>query len=129
DEKVISYEKNDFIKREGFADAPGIGLYELVFNELVQSKVNYERLDRVMEIVTKIVYQKQVDGEVDNVAGKSVIKFKDGTVIGHAGNKLEPLNTGGGDQITMIRNELNELMSSLPNSLNMSDALLGNVLP
>jgi hypothetical protein len=128
-EKIISYEKNDFIKREGFEDAPGIGLYELVFNELVQSKVNYERLDRVMELVTKIVYQKQVDGEVDNVAGKSVIKFKDGVVIGHAGNKLERVDVGGTNQITMIRNELNELMSSFPNSLNMSDALLGNVLP
>lgn len=129
EDPVITYEKNDFQRREGFEDAPGQGLYELVFNELVQSKVNQERMDRVMEIVSKIVYQKQIDGERDNVAGKNIIKFEDGAVIGHAGNKLEPLNVGGVNQITMIRNELNEITSSLPDTLNMSDALLGKVLP
>jgi hypothetical protein len=129
EDKIISYKKNNFINREGFEDAPGIGLYELVFNELVQSKVNYERMDRVMEIATKIMYQKKIDGTVDNVAGKNVIKFKDGAVLGYAENKLEPLNAGGMNQITALRNELNELTSSFPNSLNMSDALLGKVLP
>lgn len=129
EEPLITYEKNDFTKREGFEDAIGQGLYELVFNELIQSKVNYERLDRVMEIATKLVYQKQVDGEKDNVAGKNVIKFKDGTVIGHAGNKLEPLNTGGVNQITALRNEIGEIMATMGNTLNMSDALLGNTLP
>lgn len=129
EEKLITYEKNDFAKREGFEDAIGQGLYELVFNELIQSKLNYERLDSVMEIATKLVYQKQVDGEKDNVAGKNVIKFKDGTVIGHDGNKLEPLNTGGVNQITALRNEIGEIMATMGNTLNMSDALLGNTLP
>lgn len=129
DDKVVTYEKNDFSKREGFEDAPGQGLYELVFNELIQSKVNYERMDRVTEIATKLVYQKQVDNENDNVAGKNVIKFKDGTIIGHAGNPLQPLNTGGEKQVTMLRNELTEITNTLGNTLNMSDALLGNTLP
>lgn len=129
EEKVVEYFKNDFSKREGFADAPAQGLYELVFSELVQSKVSYERMDRVMELATQIVYQKKIDGRTERVAGKDVTKIKPGKIIGYKENPVETVNMGGANQVTMLRNEINEIFNGIGPSLNMSDALLGDTLP
>src|SRR5690606_11062719 len=87
DEKIVSYYKFDYRKRKGFPDALGQGCNERIFNKLVQSKVNRERMDAVMEVASKLPFQKQMDNERDNYAGKEVVKMKTSAIIGHKENK------------------------------------------
>lgn len=128
-EVIVWYFKFDFQKRKGFPDALGIGCYERVFNKLVQSKVNRERLDRVLQVASVLPFQKQMDNERDNYAGKEVLKLKTSSIIGHKGNKIEPLDTGGSKQAALIRNELNDINGTIGNDVNVSEALSGNTLP
>lgn len=129
EEKIVSYYKYDYEKRKGFPDALGKGCYEKVFNKLVQSKVNRERMDLVMEIASKLAFQKQMDNERDNYAGKEVVKLKTGQIIGHRGNRIEVINTGGTEQIAALNNQINSVANTIGNDLNMSEALLGKTLP
>ena len=129
DEPVVSYFKFDYKKRKGFPDALGIGCYETVFNKLVQSKVNRERLDKVMEIASKLPFQKEMDGARDAYAGKSVVDLDTGVIMGHKGKKLETLNTGGEKQAAMLSNEIITIFNTIGPDLNVSEALEGNTLP
>lgn len=127
--KLISYYKFDRKKRKGFPDALGVGYNEEVFNRLVQSKVNRERMDRVMEVASVLAFQKQMDNERDSYVGKEVIKLKPTAIIGHKGNKIEPLDTGGVKQANLITAQLGEIVNAFANDLNVGDALQGNTLP
>lgn len=127
--KIVRYYKYDFEKRRGFPDALGIGCNERIFNKLVQSKINRERMDKVMEISSKLVFQKQIDNEKDNLVGKDFINIKDGVILAYKGNKLEPLNTDGIKQANLINQQLGEIINTIGTSLNMTDALLGKTLP
>ena len=127
--QMISYFKFDRKKRKGFPDALGVGYNEEIFNRLVQSKVNRERMDRVMEVASVLAFQKQMDNERDNYVGKEVIKMKPSAIIGHKGNKIEPLDTGGVKQANMITAQLGEIINSVGTDLNVGDALQGNTLP
>lgn len=127
--KLISYYKFDRKKRKGFADALGVGYNEEIFNRLVQSKVNRERMDRVMEVASVLAFQKQMDNERDSYVGKEVVKLKPTAILGHKGNKIEPLDTGGVKQANLINQQLGEIINSVPQDLNVGDALQGNTLP
>jgi len=127
--KLISYYKFDRKKRKGFPDALGVGYNEEVFNRLVQSKVNRERMDRVMEVASVLAFQKQMDNERDSYVGKEVIKLKPTAIIGHKGNKIEPLDTGGVKQANLITAQLGEIVNAFANDLNVGDALQGETLP
>lgn len=129
DEPIVSYYKFDIKKRKGFPDALGVGYNERIFNKLVQSKVARERMDAVMEVASKLPFQKQMDNERDNYAGKEVVKLKTSAIIGHKGNKIEPLDTGGVKQANLLTAQLNGLLATIPNDLNVGEALLGNTLP
>lgn len=129
EEKIIKYYKYDLEKRKGFPDALGVGCNERVFNKLVQSKVNRERMDKVMEIASKLPFQKQIDNERDNMVGKEVIKLETSAIIGHKGNPITPLDTGGVKQISLIRQNLNEIIQTIGTDLNVGEALQGNTLP
>lgn len=129
DDKIVSYYKFDYKKRKGFPDALGVGCNEKVFNKLVQSKVNRERLDKVMEIATKLPFQKQIDNERDNMVGKEVIKLENGAILGHKGNPISLLDTGGSKQVDLIITLLNGIVTSVGTDLNVSEALQGNTLP
>jgi len=126
---IVSYYKFDYKKRKGFPDALGIGCNEKIFNKLVQSKVNRERMDKVMEVASKLPFQKQIDNERDNMVGKDVIKLETSAIIGHKGNPITLLDTGGTKQAALIRSELNEIMQTIGNDLNVTEALMGNTLP
>lgn len=127
--KVVWYYKFDFDKRSGFEDALGVGANELVFNKIVQSKVNRERLDKVMEIATKLVFQKQIDNENDDLVGKDHFSFDDGEVLGYTTNPLQPLNVGGAAQIQMLTQELTNISNTIGSDLSVFDALSGKTLP
>lgn len=129
EDKIVSYFKFDYKKRKGFPDALGVGCNEKIFNKLVQSKVNRERLDKVMEIATKLPFQKQIDNERDNMVGKEVIKLETGTILGHKGNPVSVMDTGGGKQVNLILSLLNGIVTSIGPDLNVSEALQGNTLP
>lgn len=129
DEKIISYYKFDYKKRKGFPDALGVGCNEKIFNKLVQSKVNRERMDKVMEIASKLPFQKQIDNERDNMVGKDVIKLDNGVILGHKGNPISVLDTGGVKQANLIVSQLNAIIQSIGPDLNVSEALMGNTLP
>lgn len=126
---VVSYYKFDYQKRKGFPDALGKGCYERVFNKMVQSKVNRERMDEVMNIASKLPFQKQMDNERDNYVGKEVTKLKTGAIIGHKGNPVSVMDTGGIKQANMINQQLGAIVQSIPNDLNAGEALMGNTLP
>lgn len=126
---IVWYFKFDYQKRKGFPDALGKGCVEKVFNKLVQSKVNRERMDRVMDIASKLPFQKQVDNERDNIVGKEITKLSTGVVIGHKGNPITPLDTGGAKQVAIIKGQLEEIMATIGNDLNVGEALQGNTLP
>lgn len=128
-EKMIKYYKYDLEKRKGFPDALGIGYNERVFNKLVQSKVNRERMDKVMNIASKLPFQKQVDNERDNLVGKEVVKLETGVILGHKGNPITAMQTGGTEQANLIRSELNAIINTIGNDLNVGEALQGNTLP
>lgn len=128
-EKLVSYYKFDYQKRKGFPDALGKGCYEKVFNKIVTSKVNRDRLDSVLEIASKMPFQKQMDNERDNMVGKEVTKLKTGAVIGHKGNPMSPMDTGGIKQANLITAQLNGILNSIGADLNVSEALTGNTLP
>lgn len=128
-ETLISYYKYDYEFRAGFPDALGVGAYEKVFNKLVQSKVNRERMDRVLEIASKLPFQKQMDNERDNMAGKSVIDLDTGVILGHKGNPITEMNTGGIKQANLIAAQLSEIVQTVGTDLNMSEALIGKTLP
>jgi hypothetical protein len=128
-EKVVSYYKFDYKKRKGFPDALGVGCYEKVFNKIVQSKVNRERMDRVMEVASILAFQKQMDNERDNYVGKEMVKLKPTAILGHKGNKIELLDTGGIKQANIINQQLGQIISTIGNDLNVSEALAGNTLP
>lgn len=129
DEKIVSYYKFDYKKRKGFPDALGVGCNEKIFNKLVQSKVNRERMDNVMEIATKLPFQKQIDNERDNMVGKEVIKLQTGAILGHKGNPISVLDTGGSKQVDLIVSLLNGITSTIGLDLNVPEALQGNTLP
>lgn len=129
EDKIVSYYKFDYKKRKGFPDALGVGCNEKIFNKLVQSKVNRERLDKVMEIATKLPFQKQIDNERDNMVGKEVIKLENGVILGHKGNPISVMDTGGAKQVNLIVSLLNGIVSSIGPDLNVSEALQGNTLP
>ena len=122
------YFKVDYENRIGFPDALGRGALEKIFNVIVQSKVNRERMDKVMDVVTNLLYQKQVDGEKDINVGKQTKKFKHSSIIGHKGNKIEKIDLGGEKQITFITHQLAELTQKSSSLLNMNDVLQGNTL-
>lgn len=128
-EPVVSYFKFDCERRKGFADALGIGKYERIFNRLVQSKVNRERMDRVMEIASILAFQKEMDNERDDYAGKEVIKMKPSAILGHKGNKIEPIETGGVKQANLIMQQLGNIVQSIGSDLNVTDVLQGKTLP
>ena len=128
-EKLISYYKFDYQKRKGFPDALGKGCYEKVFNKIVTSKVNRDRLDAVLEIAAKLPFQKQMDNERDNMVGKEVTKLKTGAILGHKGNALQVLDTGGVKQANLITAQLNGIINSIGQDLNVGEALQGNTLP
>lgn len=128
-EKIVSYYKFDYQKRKGFPDALGKGCNEKIFNKLVQSKVNRERLDAVMEVASKLPFQKQMDNERDNYVGKEIVKLKTSAIIGHKGNKIEQLDTGGIKQANIITSQLNSIIASVGSDLNVGEALEGNTLP
>lgn len=126
---IVSYYKFDYQKRKGFPDALGKGCNEMIFNKLVQSKVNRERMDRVMEVASKLPFQKQIDNEKDNMVGKDLIKLETAHIIGHKGNPISVLDTGGIKQAALIRAELTEIMQTIGNDLSVTEALQGNTLP
>ena len=128
-EKLVSYYKFDYQKRKGFPDALGKGCYEKVFNKIVTSKVNRERLDGVLEIASKLPFQKQMDNERDNMVGKEVTKIKTGAILGHKGNPVTPMDTGGIKQANLITAQLNGIIESIGNDLSVGEALAGNTLP
>lgn len=123
------YYKFDAKKRDGFNDALGVGAYERVFNILVQSKVNAERLDKVLEYASKLIYQKQTDAQRDEIAGKNARDLDTGDIIAHKGNPIEPVNVGGTEQANLIVAQLNSLEGKPGQMLNVSEALQGNTLP
>lgn len=127
--KLVSYYKFDRKKRKGFPDALGVGYNEEIFNRLVQSKVNRERMDRVMEVASVLAFQKQMDNERDSYVGKEVIKLKPTAILGHKGNKIEPLELGGVKQANLINQQLGEIVNSIGSDLNVGEALQGNTLP
>jgi hypothetical protein len=127
--KKVSYYKFDRKKRKGFPDALGVGYNEEIFNRLVQSKVNRERMDRVMEVASVLAFQKQMDNERDSYVGKEVIKLKPTAILGHKGNKIEPLDLGGVKQANLINQQLGEIIGSVGTDLNVGDALQGETLP
>lgn len=126
---IVSYYKFDYQKRKGFPDALGKGCYERVFNKLVQAKVNRERMEEVMNIASKLPFQKQMDNERDNYVGKEVTKLKTGAILGHKGNPIGVMDTGGIKQANMINQQLGAIVQSMPNDLNAGEALMGNTLP
>ena len=127
---LIKYYKFDRKKRRGFEDAPGVGCYEEVFNLIVQSNVNRKRLDKVLEISSKLVFTKEIDNERDAYVGKEMIHVKEGAILGYRdGKKIEVLDTGGVKQVETLRNALVDLNQSIGPKLNISDALSGNTLP
>lgn len=130
-EKLVRYYKFDYIKRSGFTDALGVGVNELVFNKIVQSKVNRTRLDRVMEISSKIVFQKFIDNENENLVGRDVVSLDDNEIIGYTNKDgaIQPLNLGGNNQITMLTNELTRISNSIGADTSVFDALSGKTLP
>lgn len=128
-ERLISYYKFDCEKRRGFKDACGRGKYERVFNKIIRGKVNRERFDAIMEIAAKLPFQKEIDNERDAYVGKQVTNLKTGAIIGHKGNKIEPVDTGGVKQANLITAELAEIVNSIGNDLNVGDALQGKTLP
>jgi hypothetical protein len=128
-DKIVSYYKFDYQKRKGFPDALGKGCNEKIFNKLVQSKVNRERMDQVLEVASKLPFQKEMDNERDNWTGKEIVKLKTSAIIGHKGNKIEPLDTGGIKQANIITSQLNSIVESIGADLNATEALLGNTLP
>lgn len=128
-EKIVSYYKFDYQKRKGFPDALGKGCYEKVFNRIVTSKVNRDRLDGVLEIASKLPFQKQMDNERDNMAGKEITKVKTGAILGHKGNPITVMDTGGVKQANLITAQLTEIISSIGNDLSVGEALQGNTLP
>lgn len=127
--QIVSYFKFDVKKRKGFTDALGVGYIERVFNKIVQSKLNRERLDKVLEIASKLPFQKKIDNERDNYVGKSVVDMDTGVIVGHKGNPLEVMNTGGDKQVVMLQNQLTEIMNTIGRDLNMTEALQGNTMP
>lgn len=128
-DKIVSYYKFDYQKRKGFPDALGKGCNEKIFNKLVQSKVNRERMDQVMEVASKLPFQKQMDNERDNYVGKEVLKLKTSSIIGHKGNPITVLDTGGIKQANLIQAQLGSIVQSIGNDLNVGEALAGNTLP
>lgn len=127
--KKVHYFKFDRKKRKGFKDALGIGYNEEIFNRLVTSKVNRERLDRVMEVATINAFQKEMDHERDSYVGKDIVKLKPSTILGHKGNKIEKLDTGGIKEAALIYDQLGEIIAAVGTDLNVGDALQGNTLP
>jgi len=127
--KIISYYKFDYEEREGFPDALGVGCYEKVFNKIVQSKVNRERMDDVMAIAAKLPFQKEIDNEQDNYVGKQVQKLETGVILGHKGKPITQMDTGGIKQVNIISNRITEISNSIGSDLNMNEALLGKNLP
>lgn len=129
EDPVVSYFKFDYKKRKGFPDALGVGCNEKIFNKLVQSKVNRERMDRVLEIASKLPFQKQIDNENDNLVGEEVTELETGVILGHKGNRLEVVNTGGEKQVALIQSQINGIIQTIGNDLNVGEALQGNTLP
>lgn len=131
EERLVKYYKFDYIRRVGFTDALGIGVNELVFNKIVQSKVNRTRLDKVMEISSKIVFQKFVDNENENLVGRDVVSLDDNEIIGYTNKDgaIQPLNLGGTNQITLLTNELTRISNSIGADTSVFDALSGKTLP
>lgn len=129
DSPVVSYYKFDYQKRKGFPDALGKGCVEKVFNKIVQSKVNRDRMDKVMAIASKLPFQKQIDNEQDAFVGKEVVKLETSTILGHKGNPISLLDTGGVKQASLIMNQLNSIIGTISNDLNVGEALQGNNLP
>lgn len=127
--KIISYYKYDYEEREGFPDALGVGCYEKVFNKIVQSKVNRERMDEVLNIASKLPFQKEIENERDNYVGKQVQKLDTGVILGHKGKPITELNTGGIKQVNILSARIAEISNTLGNDLNMSEALIGKTLP
>ena len=127
--QIVSYFKFDVKRRKGFADALGVGYIERVFNKIVQSKVNRERLDKVLEIASKLPFQKKIDNERDNYVGKTVTDLDTGVILGHKGNPIEPVNTGGDKQIAILQNQITSIMNTIGMDLNMTEALQGNTMP
>ena len=127
--QIVSYFKFDVKKRKGFKDALGVGYIERVFNKIVQSKVNRERLDKVLEIASKLPFQKKIDNERDNYVGKTVTDLDTGVILGHKGNPIEVMSTGGDKQIAILQNQIQTIMNTIGTDLNMTEALQGNTMP
>ncbi len=128
-EAQIDYFKFDAEIRSGFTDALGIGFYENVFNLIVKSKVNQERMDKVMEIAATLPFQKKMDNKRDAYAGKEVHKMKTGGVLGYKENPIEPMDTGGIKQAQMIAAELDKMSAAMGAEVGTNDALEGKTLP
>ena len=127
--QIVSYFKFDVKKRKGFKDALGVGYIERVFNKIVQSKVNRERLDKELEIASKLPFQKKIDNERDNYVGKTVTDLDTGVILGHKGNPIEVMNTGGDKQIAILQNQITGIFNTIGTDLNMTEALQGNTMP
>lgn len=129
EEPIVSYYKFDYQKRKGFPDALGKGCVEKIFNKIVQSKVNRERMDKVMAVASKLPFQKQIDNEQDAFVGKEIVKLETSTILGHKGNPISPLDTGGIKQANLIMTQLNSIIETIGQDLNVTEALQGNTLP
>lgn len=129
--KIVRYYKFDYIKRGGFPDALGVGVNELVFNKIVQSKVNRTRLDKVLEISSKIVFQKFIDNENENLIGKDILSLDDNEIVGYTNKDgaIQPLNLGGVNQIAMLTNEITKISNGIGNDTSVFDAMSGKTLP
>jgi len=125
----VDYFKFDAEKRSGFPDALGIGFYENVFNLIVKTKVNQERMDKVMEIAATLPFQKKMDNKRDAYAGKEVHKMKTGGVLGYKENPIEPMDTGGIKQAQMIAAELDKMGQQTAEDIGVNDPLAGKTLP
>lgn len=126
---LVTYYKFDYERRSGFPDALGVGCYEQVFNQIVQSKVNRERMDLVLEIASKLAFQKKMDHKRDSYVGKEVQKLKTGAILGYKENPIEAMNTGGVKEAGIISNELVAMTARIAQDLSVGEALQGNTLP
>ncbi len=125
------YWKFDAIKRRGFQDALGIGIYEKGFNVLMGLKKNRERLEVVMEILSKMAFWKKKEGTPDGdaIIGNKYQELEPGIIMAYNENPIEPAELGGEKQFQVLMQTLAGLKEEAGSKLTVNEALQGKTLP
>ena len=126
------YCKDDRIKRQGFSDAWGIGMYEENANALYQDKISRESLNKILKKLSITAFAKQSTNEeadVELVRELEENGINDNDLILHTEGDIRTMDLINPNSEVSIYNHINSIQNFIQKNTGVTDTLRGDSNP